>query len=319
MRTLEKIKLWGSLVRSMSYRENFLLIARLVDYYFTVVLFSRKTVVRLVNGYKMQLSFEEPGISKGLLLFRTREKAELGVVKKILKPGMRFLDIGANIGFYTILAAKIVGKNGKVYAYEPYPTSYNVLIDNIKLTGISNIVDAHNMAVADESIIKKLYLGKGSNVHSFSDHAGTNQYVEVPTIDINKLLVNIGEPVHLMRMDLEGYERQLFLRLDKTLANYLPKRIFFEIHPIGDIDPDPSFERPIQNMLELGYYPEIVISSANVIARERFEKLNYHPNSTEKSGLATHYFYKNIKSDDLLKVAATRPRITRSILLNREN
>ena len=63
-------------------------------------------------------------------------------------------------------------------------------------------------------------------------------------------------------MDIEGHERELFSRLSSDIEAFLPARIFFEIHPLGDIDPDPTFTEPLTNILELGYYPELVISSS---------------------------------------------------------
>ena len=52
--------------------------------------------------------------------------------KNIIKPGMRVLDLGANIGFYTVLFSKLVGENGKVFAFEPDPKNFKYLEGNIK-------------------------------------------------------------------------------------------------------------------------------------------------------------------------------------------
>jgi hypothetical protein len=71
-------------------------------------------------------------------------------------------------------------------------------------------------------------------------------------------------------------------------------------------------------MLDLGYYPELIISSSHVDAKKRFDELDYQPLRGVGVNTSIHYLYDNIKASDLLKVAARRPKITRAILLKRE-
>jgi FkbM family methyltransferase len=191
----------------------------------------------------------------------------------------------------------------------------------VKLNNLTDIVEVHNSAVSSENTTQKLYLGKASNVHSLVNlKTGNNDanYIEVKTKDIKEILIDTNRKIDLIRMDIEGHERELFNTLSKDISPFLPNRIFFEIHPLGDIDPDPTFTKPLTNMLELGYRPELVIASSNVDAKERFEALNYHPSETVDIGLSNRYLYNNIKTSDLLKVAARRPKMTRAILLKHE-
>jgi FkbM family methyltransferase len=285
------------------------------------VIKKKKEVVRKVNLYPMILPFYEAGISDHLMVHRKREISETKVVKKIVKPGMCILEIGANIGYYTILMGKLVGKNGKIYAYEPYPPSVDILARNVKLNNLTDIVEVHNSAVSSENTTQKLYLGRASNVHSLVNlKTGNNDanYIEVKTKDIKEILIDTNRKNDLIRMDIEGHERELFNTLSKDISPFLPNRIFFEIHPLGDIDPDPTFTRPLTNMLDLGYYPELVISSSHVEAKKRFDELNYWPFKIVSINAHKNYLYDNIKATDLLKVAARRPKITRAILLKRE-
>ena len=60
------------------------------------------------------------------------DRQKIALFKNIIKPGMRVLDLGANIGFYTVLFSKLVGENGKVFSFEPDVKNYEYLEENTK-------------------------------------------------------------------------------------------------------------------------------------------------------------------------------------------
>ena len=71
--------------------------------------------------------------------------------------------------------------------------SVDILIRNLKLNNLTDIVEVHNSAVSDENTVKRLYLGRASNVHSLINYkTGDNDadYIEVKTKDIREILVN---------------------------------------------------------------------------------------------------------------------------------
>jgi FkbM family methyltransferase len=279
-----------------------------------IVLLNKKRLVRKINGYPMLLDFNEPGISEGLMIYGKREVAETELVKEVVKPGMCVLDVGANIGYYTILTARLVGKQGRIYSYEPYEPSFQVLNENIRINNISDIVAPYNVAVSTENSVKKLHRGRGTNLHTLETFNNTNGSIEVTCVDIIDVLKNIGSRIDLLRMDIEGHEREIFSRFSDEVMNVLPRRILFEIHPIGDIDPDPSFTAPLQNMVRLGYRPETVVASQNVLAPSWFEKFDYYPCRNYELNNTRVCVYKDIKTDDLINIAARRPKMTRAIL-----
>lgn len=309
-------------IKRLNLIKAFSLVFHQIDYHINIRMLKRREVIRKVNNYPMILNFDEEGLSRHLIIHREREIGETETVKKIVRPGMCIFEIGANVGYYTILMGKLVGKTGKIYAYEPYPRSFDILTRNIKLNGLTDIVEIYNLAVSGESTIKKLHLGKASNVHSLVDYkTGDNDadYIEVKTKDIKEILVESYRKIDLIRMDIEGHERELFSRLSNDVRPVLPARIFFEIHPLGDTDPDPTFTKPLTNMLDLGYYPELVISSSHADAKKRFGELSYQPFKVINVNTSKSYLYNNIKASDLLKVAARRPKITRAILLKHKD
>ena len=292
-----------------------------IDHHINIKVLKKREVIRKVNNYPMILNFDEEGLSRDLLIFRKREIAETEIIKEIVKPGMCILEVGANVGYYTILMGKLIGKTGKIYSYEPYPRSLDILIRNLKLNNLTDTVEVYGLAVSDVNTVTKLYLGSATNVHTLMNSKtvdSDSDYIDVETKDIREILVNLDRNIDLLRMDIEGYERRVFNRLNSDIKEFLPARIFFEIHPLGDIDPDPTFNGPLTNMLELGYYPEALISSSNVNAKRKFDELGCQPSKAVSVNESVYYLYNDIKASDLLKVAARRPKIARAILLKRE-
>src|SRR5262249_28284808 len=87
---------------------------------------------------KIVLNPRDPVIS-GALAFRVYERTELAFVRKTLRPGMRGLDIGANVGLYSAIACHAVGVEGRVIAFEPDPESFGYLEATIRENGCRNV------------------------------------------------------------------------------------------------------------------------------------------------------------------------------------
>ena len=87
-------------------------------------------------------------------------------------PGMIVVDVGANVGYFSLLAAELVGSSGKVYAFEPEPGNNGILQQNIEINSLSNI-QVEEMAGSDNSGVADLYLSElDSGSHSlFGDAA----------------------------------------------------------------------------------------------------------------------------------------------------
>lgn len=130
------------------------------------------------------------------------EFEDMAFVLHALRPEDLFVDVGANIGSYTILAGAAVG--AACQSYEPVPSTYAHLCKNINLNGISGRVDAQNIGVGDSP--GKLLFTSGhdtiNHVVSESD-AGANT-VEVPIKTLNDLCA--GKQPRVIKIDVEGFE-----------------------------------------------------------------------------------------------------------------
>ena len=109
-----------------------------------------------VNGYPMYLFKKEKWITPALVRNHVYEPETTRLVKQWLKEGDVFVDVGANVGYYTVLASKIVGLRGKVYAFEPSSENFKVLQANIELNNCKNVT-AYNKALTDKSGKENLF------------------------------------------------------------------------------------------------------------------------------------------------------------------
>jgi predicted methyltransferase len=111
-----------------------------------------KNVVE-VQGSKMYVDVFDPDPSmratfRAYALNRVHEESTTNLFRNIVKEGDVVVDLGANVGYFTLLTAKLVGRKGKVYAFEPEPRNYGYLLKNIQLNGYEHVV-ASQKAVAD--------------------------------------------------------------------------------------------------------------------------------------------------------------------------
>lgn len=142
------------------------------------------------------------------------EKDLLNIYSKYLKPGMRVLDIGANIGMYTILASKIVGNTGKIWAFEPARDIHQMLKNNISLNNLNNIV-TEQLAIAEKKGKLRLVLDKnyqdGYRYIKRSNSKGDfdEDYI-VKVVGIDDYFCN-KESIDYIKIDIEGGEYDAIL------------------------------------------------------------------------------------------------------------
>lgn len=187
-----------------------------------------------VNGYKMSIIPNDPGISQELQTFKIHEPLSTKLISKLLKTGMTCLDIGANIGYYVLLESKIIGDNGKVIAIEPSPQNYNCIKKNLELQNSQN-VKAFNFAAGDTNGNIRFFINERSNGckvllegEELPNRPGT--VIQVPVKRMDDFLKELGvERVDFVRMDVEGYEWNIFQGMKNTIRKSKPI-IQLEVH-----------------------------------------------------------------------------------------
>jgi FkbM family methyltransferase len=175
-------------------------------------------------------------VERGILREGVFEQETVELFTALLAPGMTILDVGANIGQYTLIAARHVGERGRVHAFEPTPEVAARLRNNVALNGLGNVA-IREAAVSDTTGEAVLYYsnpedpGENSIVGATAGLAAPPS-VRVPTITLDDYVAAQGlETVDVIKMDIEGAE-PLALRGGRALlAGEQAPVIILELNP----------------------------------------------------------------------------------------
>lgn len=152
----------------------------------------------------------------------SRERAVLEAIRTRLKPGDTFVDAGANIGFYTILASKLVGPTGQVKAIEMMPDTAAILREHIRINGATNVtvVEKALSDVAGQSVTARVAEGKSGQASiSTAAVADGKREVKVLTTTLFDILADVKH-VRLMKMDIEGAEEMALRGAGEALEQF---------------------------------------------------------------------------------------------------
>lgn len=228
-------------------------------------------VILTIQGSKMLLPLDDPGISRELIGHGIRERAHTHLIQREIQAGMKGVDIGANIGYYALMEARQVGPAGLVIAVEPMPRNYEILCHNIKLNGYTQVVPLQK-AIADHSGTLPMRITPQSNwcnmmspedarlTPSFRERlidlsAGT--WIQVPVTTLDDILAEAGlRQIDFIRMDIEGFEitaTQGMLRTFREASS--PLRLFVEIHNTHFQDPLAVYGPWFEDLFALGFRP----------------------------------------------------------------
>lgn len=158
-----------------------------------------------------------------------REKIRL--IKAYVKPGMNVLDIGANIGFYTILLSKLVGKEGIVYAFEPDVDNFKFLE---RLTKNLVNVKSANAACGEKNGITYLHRSKEMNIdHQVYDSGESREKVAVKMVAMDDYLKGEKQDFGFVKIDVQGYDCHVFRGMKAIIARSKEILIVSELWPYG--------------------------------------------------------------------------------------
>ena len=146
------------------------------------------------------------------------EEATVKIFQDVVKKGDVVVDMGANMGFFTLLAAKLVGREGKVYSFEPNPTNYNLLLKNIAINGYDNVT-AVQKAVSYRSGAEKLFISDDDIGNStIYEYGEGRQTIEIETVAIDDFFADRETRIDAVKMDIEGAEMAALLGMERIVA-----------------------------------------------------------------------------------------------------
>jgi len=194
-----------------------------------------------IDRQKMYLDSSD---SLRLSINGTYEEFETKIVKKIIKTGDVVFDIGANIGYYTLIFAKLVSNSGEVFSFEPEPTNYELLKKNVMINGHTNVKLSFK-AISNLNQTRKLFLDKkNKGGHSLIDKIDDRESIKIESIRIDDHFKN--KKIDFIKIDIEGFEFQAIKGMSELLKKLSTVKIMTEFNPYllekSEIEPEEYLE-----------------------------------------------------------------------------
>ncbi|WP_420125221.1 FkbM family methyltransferase [Longimicrobium sp.] len=165
---------------------------------------SRGKILRILNG--------------------TYEREQTRLFEQLLRPGGVVLDVGANVGYYTLLASVLVGDGGSVHAFEPEPRNAEFLRRHLRINGRRNVT-VRQAAVSDRAGTARFQFGTGSGTGHLAQAGG----LEVRTLRLDDYCAEHALVPAALKIDVEGAEMSVLMGARETLARHRPT-IFLSTH-----------------------------------------------------------------------------------------
>lgn len=210
-----------------------------------------RILLRTIDGYKMFVDARDVSIAPHLVLDGAFEEYTAAVLRSIVKPGMRILEIGANVGVFTLLMAHRTGSSGSVLSFECDPDLAQIVRDNLEINGLAHIGTVDERAVSDGTGTLRFFSaihhrGNGTLIEGLEQiprMALERQEIEVQSTTIDAIIKERGHSFDLVKIDAEGAESAIFRGGSTLFADRTrPLRVIVEFAPafISKAGDDPS-------------------------------------------------------------------------------
>lgn len=173
--------------------------------------FSETANISILNyRFRLKLNKENEVLSNLIRMKGVYSHNDIFLYEKILQPGGSFLDIGANLGWYSLFASKIVGPKGRVFAFEPEQNNFQLLQHNCEANNLANVT-ALNFGLSDRERIAELYMSK-TNFGDYSLGRPMDQTTGIQEVSLKRLDSVLSledfQRVQLIKIDVQGAEPQ---------------------------------------------------------------------------------------------------------------
>lgn len=202
----------------------------------------KRSLCRVLGRYKMIIDTTDVGLSSHLLLDGYWEMWLTELLADLVKPGMKVVDVGANLGYFSLLMADLVGETGQVHAFEPNVDLARRMTQSLALNGFSGIAIVHEQALADAEadVVLIVPTDEPKNGHLLpADHpAATDDAIETRFIRTRRL-DSYAElyDVDLIKIDADTSEMTIWQGMSEILKHGRPLTIVLEFARVRYADP----------------------------------------------------------------------------------
>jgi FkbM family methyltransferase len=191
-------------------------------------------VYRTPDGVDVHLDFDD--YIQRSIFYGAYETAELAFTRTILRPGDVMVDVGANLGIFTLVAARQVGASGEVHAFEPVPANFQRLAENVSLNGFGNV---RTNQVAAGPAVGEVQLGLDSEADLTAKQMSGGYAVgsvlrqlTVPMLPLDRYVNErlADRPIRLVKIDVEGYESEVLRGMRAVLSGQRIDFLILEVN-----------------------------------------------------------------------------------------
>jgi FkbM family methyltransferase len=264
----------------------------------------RQYLLRRIHDYRMYLDAQDPGISRSLLLFGTREVDHKIMLERIVRPGMTIFDIGGNIGYYPLMELSLLRGSGRMVVIEPSTSNVSLLRRNLNMNGYDDVT-VLGAAISDTAGKRDFHLSQQSNLGTFHPTGSgsetlTGRTIEVETLTLPLLAQRFGPP-DLLRMDVEGHEVEVLngMLADVRRNAYAPI-VIFEPH-LSRYSADHDMAATLGALFASGYRVT-ALSSSSDRSRDQIAARGYVPGQRIATDGVHRTLFANIRSDDAIDI-----------------
>jgi FkbM family methyltransferase len=230
-------------------------------------------VCRVLGRYRLFVDTRDVGLSVHLLTDGFWEMPHTEALMQLVKPGMVAADLGANLGYFTVLLSELVGADGRVHAFEPNPALAALLTSSVEINGFASRTTVHACALgeSDQTGALRVPPGQPKNAWMVAPERRREDDVEVPVRSLDSL-PELAE-VDFLKIDVEGAERDIWRGMSALIASGRPLTIVLEFRPVRYSSPAEFLDE----ILAAGFSLATIDDAAGIVSVAREHVLSQPP------------------------------------------
>lgn len=194
------------------------------------------TALTQLEGLSIFVDTRSTDVAPHLLMRGQWERNSTDLFQRMIRPGDTVLDLGANLGVYTLLAARAVGPTGQVHGFEPNSRYAGLVARSLAVNGFTGHAQVHQAAVGETAGVAALRFswdwGGGGHLALGAEGPADGQEIQpCPVVALDELFDDPAFRVHVMKLDIEGAEARALRGMWRLLERSPEVRLMFEFAP----------------------------------------------------------------------------------------